>query len=138
MLTCFIILLTWSLTQLIWLGILLFGFHRIVTHLGRGSLMIFLMLLMMKAAIFLGVCRDWLSWVSSAGSCLSGYLNMFLFRMIDSQISVLALKIRYGDMPAHNLLWRECEKSSGNVAARLAAIPLVQVISLLPGIYFYF
>lgn len=33
----------------------------------------------------------------------------------------------YGDMPAHNLLWRECEKSSGDVAARLAAIPLVQV-----------
>ncbi|KAL5729944.1 hypothetical protein ACHQM5_002831 [Ranunculus cassubicifolius] len=32
----------------------------------------------------------------------------------------------YGDMPAHNLLWRECEKSAGNVAARLAAIPLVQ------------
>lgn len=34
----------------------------------------------------------------------------------------------YGDMPAHNLLWRECEKSSDNVAARLAVIPLVQVI----------
>lgn len=34
----------------------------------------------------------------------------------------------YGDMPAHNLLWRECEKSSDNVAARMAAIPLVQVI----------
>lgn len=34
----------------------------------------------------------------------------------------------YGDMPAHNLLWRECEKSSENVAARLAVIPLVQVI----------
>ncbi|XVF60901.1 hypothetical protein PTKIN_Ptkin08bG0085500 [Pterospermum kingtungense] len=32
----------------------------------------------------------------------------------------------YGDMPAHNLLWRECEKSSDNVAARLAAITLVQ------------
>jgi len=31
-------------------------------------------------------------------------------------------------MPAHNLLWRECEKSSDNVAARLAVIPLVQVI----------
>ena len=41
----------------------------------------------------------------------------------------------YGDMPAHNLLWRECEKSSDNVAARLAEIPLVQVISL-PGQYF--
>ncbi|XP_010915602.1 uncharacterized protein [Elaeis guineensis] len=36
------------------------------------------------------------------------------------------LGFRYGDMPAHNLLWRECEKSSGDVAARLAVIPLVQ------------
>ncbi|XP_015881190.3 uncharacterized protein LOC107417133 [Ziziphus jujuba] len=36
------------------------------------------------------------------------------------------LGYKYGDMPAHNLLWRECEKSSDNVAARLAAIPLVQ------------
>ncbi|XP_010277735.1 PREDICTED: uncharacterized protein LOC104612116 [Nelumbo nucifera] len=36
------------------------------------------------------------------------------------------LGFSYGDMPAHNLLWRECEKSSGNVAARLVAIPLVQ------------
>ncbi|XP_031381395.1 uncharacterized protein LOC116196028 [Punica granatum] len=39
---------------------------------------------------------------------------------------LLELGFRYGDMPAHNLLWRECEKSSDNVAARLAAIPLVQ------------
>lgn len=30
-------------------------------------------------------------------------------------------------MAAHNLLWRHCEKSSDNVAARLAVIPLVQV-----------
>ncbi|CAN0896711.1 Signaling peptide TAXIMIN 1 [Linum grandiflorum] len=29
-------------------------------------------------------------------------------------------------MPAHNLLWRECEKTAGDVAARLACIPLVQ------------
>ncbi|XAR49560.1 hypothetical protein NMG60_11032807 [Bertholletia excelsa] len=36
------------------------------------------------------------------------------------------LGFSYGDMPAHNLLWRECEKSSDSVAARLAAIPLVQ------------
>ncbi|CAN4087266.1 unnamed protein product [Withania somnifera] len=36
------------------------------------------------------------------------------------------LGVSYGDMPAHNLLWRECEKSSNNVAARLASIPLVQ------------
>ncbi|XP_029125837.1 CBL-interacting serine/threonine-protein kinase 4-like [Cajanus cajan] len=36
------------------------------------------------------------------------------------------LGFKYGDMPAHNLLWRECEKSSDNVAACLAVIPLVQ------------
>ncbi|KAL5573742.1 hypothetical protein UlMin_023339 [Ulmus minor] len=36
------------------------------------------------------------------------------------------LGYKYGDMPAHNVLWRECEKTSDNVAARLAAIPLVQ------------
>ncbi|XP_052726951.1 uncharacterized protein LOC108333083 isoform X2 [Vigna angularis] len=36
------------------------------------------------------------------------------------------LGFKYGDMPAHNILWRECEKSSDNVAARLAVIPLVQ------------
>ncbi|XP_010035840.2 uncharacterized protein HI_0077 [Eucalyptus grandis] len=39
---------------------------------------------------------------------------------------LLELGFRYGDMPAHNFLWRECEKSSDNVAARLAVIPLVQ------------
>ncbi|AAF80221.1 Contains similarity to 3-oxoacyl-(acyl-carrier-protein) synthase-like protein from Arabidopsis thaliana gb/AL162875 [Arabidopsis thaliana] len=33
---------------------------------------------------------------------------------------------RYGDIPANNLLMRECEKTSNNVAARLACIPLVQ------------
>ncbi|PKA51634.1 hypothetical protein AXF42_Ash003001 [Apostasia shenzhenica] len=36
------------------------------------------------------------------------------------------LGFSYGDMPAHNLLWRECNKSSEDVAARLAVIPLVQ------------
>ncbi|KAJ8534555.1 hypothetical protein K7X08_016283 [Anisodus acutangulus] len=36
------------------------------------------------------------------------------------------LGVCYGDMHAHNLLWRECEKSSNTVAARLASIPLVQ------------
>lgn len=35
----------------------------------------------------------------------------------------------YGDIPAHNLLWRECEKSAGDVSARLAMIPMVQVVS---------
>lgn len=45
-------------------------------------------------------------------------------------VAVFLPQNSYGDMPAHNLLWRECEKSSDNVAARLAAIPLVQVINL--------
>lgn len=36
------------------------------------------------------------------------------------------LGFSYGDMPAHNLLWRECAKSSDSVTARLAVIPLVQ------------
>lgn len=36
------------------------------------------------------------------------------------------LGFSYGDMPAHDFLWRECEKSSEDVAARLAVIPLVQ------------
>ncbi|XP_031481570.1 uncharacterized protein LOC116251433 isoform X1 [Nymphaea colorata] len=36
------------------------------------------------------------------------------------------LGFSYGDMFAHNLLWRECARTSGNVAARLAVIPLVQ------------
>ncbi|XP_044465467.1 uncharacterized protein HI_0077 isoform X2 [Mangifera indica] len=36
------------------------------------------------------------------------------------------LGVKYGDMPAHNVLWNQCEKSSDNVAARLAVIPLVQ------------
>lgn len=40
---------------------------------------------------------------------------------------VLSLNCSYGDMFAHNLLWRECARTSGNVAARLAVIPLVQV-----------
>ncbi|KAH9311605.1 hypothetical protein KI387_026640, partial [Taxus chinensis] len=32
----------------------------------------------------------------------------------------------YGDMPAHNLLWRDCQKTSDSVSARLAVIPIVQ------------
>uniref|UniRef100_A0A1D1YBQ4 Uncharacterized protein HI_0077 n=1 Tax=Anthurium amnicola TaxID=1678845 RepID=A0A1D1YBQ4_9ARAE len=36
------------------------------------------------------------------------------------------LGFNYGDMPAHDLLWSECERSSQSVAARLAVIPLVQ------------
>ncbi|KAL0797419.1 hypothetical protein Bca101_052593 [Brassica carinata] len=36
------------------------------------------------------------------------------------------LGFKYGDIPANNLLMRECENTSNNVAARLAVIPLVQ------------
>lgn len=36
------------------------------------------------------------------------------------------LGFSYGNMPAHGILWAECEKSSNNVAARLACIPMVQ------------
>ncbi|GJP79485.1 hypothetical protein CLOP_g9716 [Closterium sp. NIES-67] len=32
----------------------------------------------------------------------------------------------YGDMPAHNLLWKDCEKSANHVQDRLAVIPMVQ------------
>jgi uncharacterized ferritin-like protein (DUF455 family) len=32
-------------------------------------------------------------------------------------------------MPVHNLLWRECAKSSTDVSARMAVIPLVQVLN---------
>ncbi|GMP56664.1 hypothetical protein CsSME_00021071 [Camellia sinensis var. sinensis] len=46
----------------------------------------------------------------------------------DWHLRLAELGFNYGDMPTHNLLWRECEKSSHNVAARLAAIPLVQVL----------
>ncbi|ONK68904.1 uncharacterized protein A4U43_C05F17250 [Asparagus officinalis] len=42
------------------------------------------------------------------------------------QQRLVELGFSYGDMPAHNLLWRECEKSSDDVSARLAVIPLVQ------------
>lgn len=36
------------------------------------------------------------------------------------------LGFKYGDIPANNLLMRECQNTSNNVAARLAVIPLVQ------------
>ncbi|KAK8956489.1 hypothetical protein KSP40_PGU021201 [Platanthera guangdongensis] len=45
--------------------------------------------------------------------------------MVDDVLSFGCL-VLYGDMPAHNFLWRECSKSSGDVATRLAVIPLVQ------------
>lgn len=43
----------------------------------------------------------------------------------------LSSSSRYGDIPANNLLMRECQKTSNNVAARLAVIPLVQVLPLI-------
>lgn len=54
-----------------------------------------------------------------------GEVEHRLFRL--SLIFIVYLLHSYGDMPAHNLLWRACERSSGSVAARLAVIPLVQV-----------
>jgi hypothetical protein len=38
----------------------------------------------------------------------------------------------YGDMPAHNLLLADCEKTSGDVMARLAIIPMMQVHTSYP------
>ncbi|KAG8045679.1 hypothetical protein GUJ93_ZPchr0008g12055 [Zizania palustris] len=46
------------------------------------------------------------------------------FRWYSQRLSELGFI--YGDMPVHNLLWRECAKSSSDVSARLAVIPLVQ------------
>lgn len=44
-------------------------------------------------------------------------------------INPLKLPCRYGDMDAHNLLWEGAEASSGNLAARLAVVPMSQVRS---------
>ncbi|CAD6233290.1 unnamed protein product [Miscanthus lutarioriparius] len=46
------------------------------------------------------------------------------FRWYSQRLAELGFS--YGDMPVHNLLWRECAKSSSDVSARLAVIPLVQ------------
>uniref|UniRef100_A0A3B6FIM8 DUF455 domain-containing protein n=1 Tax=Triticum aestivum TaxID=4565 RepID=A0A3B6FIM8_WHEAT len=46
------------------------------------------------------------------------------FRWYSQRLAELGF--RYGDMPVHNLLWRECAKSSSDVSARMAVIPLVQ------------
>lgn len=111
--------------QLIWHGILLFDFRPSVRFLGRGSLLTLLMLRMMRVDILLGVHKDSLSLVLSKQNCRFGYSKIIFVRLNFS----FFLITRYGDMPAHNLLWRACENSSDNVAARLAVIPLVQVIS---------
>lgn len=110
--------------QLIWPGILLSDSLPLLKFLGRGSLLTLLMFLMMRAATSLGVHRGLLNWVLSKGSCY--YFNLLLI-LVNILIFWIFFPTRYGDMPAHNLLWRECEKSSDNVAARLAVIPLVQV-----------
>ncbi|KAL2611447.1 hypothetical protein R1flu_023139 [Riccia fluitans] len=36
------------------------------------------------------------------------------------------LGFSYGDIPAHNLLWKDCMRTSGSVKARLAVIPMIQ------------
>ncbi|CAO2186174.1 unnamed protein product [Urochloa humidicola] len=46
------------------------------------------------------------------------------FRWYSQRLAELGFS--YGDMPVHNLLWRECAKSSSDVSARLAVIPMVQ------------
>ncbi|XP_047055349.1 uncharacterized protein HI_0077-like [Lolium rigidum] len=46
------------------------------------------------------------------------------FRWYSQRLAELGF--RYGDMPVHNLLWNECAKSSSDVSARMAVIPLVQ------------
>uniref|UniRef100_A0A0D9UYA3 DUF455 domain-containing protein n=1 Tax=Leersia perrieri TaxID=77586 RepID=A0A0D9UYA3_9ORYZ len=46
------------------------------------------------------------------------------FRWYSQRLNELGFS--YGDMPVHNLLWRECAKTSSDVSARLAVIPLVQ------------
>lgn len=79
---------------------------------------------MMKVGISLGVHRDWQSFNSGR--------EYGLVLAFTTEVIVLTTEFvytsSYGDMPAHNFLWRECEKSSDNVAARLAVIPLVQVL----------
>ena len=37
------------------------------------------------------------------------------------------LLVSYGDMPAHNLLWKDCQKSAASIEDRMAIIPMVQV-----------
>lgn len=81
---------------------------------------------MMKAGISPGVHRDWQSFNS-------GRDNMVLALAFTTPVNIVLTAAfgylsSYGDMPAHSFLWRECEKSSDNVAARLAVIPLVQVL----------
>lgn len=120
---------------LIWPGILWFGFHHTVSFLRRDSLLILPMLLMMKVVISVGVHRDWPNLVSGEESCWVVSAEWVILQLWLTSLSPVTSS--YGDMPAHNLLWRECEKSSQNVAARLAAIPLVQVIFLLGQIKQY-
>ena len=52
-------------------------------------------------------------------------LLMSLF--IIYRIKHVLILCSYGDMPAHNFLWRECQRTSGSVIARIAVIPMVQV-----------
>lgn len=86
---------------------------------------------MMRVVISLGAPKDFPSLVSS-----NLRISLFLYLyMLFASCYVKYGRGRYGDMPAHNLLWSHCQKSSDNVAARLAVIPLVQVISLFSYLY---
>jgi hypothetical protein len=106
-------------------------------------LLILLMLLMTRVATSLGVRRGLLNWVSSKGSVVVHFFAktswLCWFFCCCYFYLYFYFPTRYGDMPAHNLLWRECERSSDNVAARLAVIPLVQVTpsQAMPPIFYW-
>ncbi|BBN17207.1 hypothetical protein MPTK1_7g12790 [Marchantia polymorpha subsp. ruderalis] len=46
------------------------------------------------------------------------------FRWCQQRLNELGFS--YGDMPAHNLLWKDCMRTSGSVKSRLAVIPMIQ------------
>ncbi|CAL5408231.1 unnamed protein product [Camellia sinensis] len=85
---------------LIWHGILLSDFHHTLNFLERGFFFFFF-------DDFTHVADD----------------ESRHFAWCSQRLAELGFS--YGDMLAHNLLWKECEKSSHNVAAHLAAVPLV-------------
>lgn len=94
----------------------------------KGSLLILLMWLMTRVDISLGVHRDWQN-LDSGQDIFNLVVKELLVMSLTTDFKFLSLN-SYGDMPAHSFLWRECEKSSDNVTARLVVIPLVQVCYL--------
>ena len=65
------------------------------------------------------------------------YISHFIFTLSLPMYSIklsslkfvcnVPFKQRYGDIPAHNLLWTDCQKTATHVGSRLAIIPMVQV-----------